>query len=93
MIQRGLSCLAGSTQTSALNRDLALEILAHGGNVIWIDSVPDPEIPTILYPKISGRVRPLVEILPIQMLTLVMAKRKGRQAGQFRYVSKVTSRE
>jgi len=85
--------LAGSAQTSALNHDLAQEILSHSGKAIWVDTVPDPEITTLLLPETSELTRPLVEILPMQMLTLVMAKRKGLQAGQFRHVSKVTSRE
>ena len=84
---------AGAGQTSALNRDLALEILSHGGKVIWVDSRPDPELPTHLLPVVNDQSRPLVEILPLQMLTLAMANRKGITAGQFRHVSKVTARE
>ncbi|HSB01235.1 MAG TPA: SIS domain-containing protein [Anaerolineales bacterium] len=85
--------LAGSGQTSALNRDLALEILSYGGKVIWVDSVPDQKIPTALLPATSQLTRSLVEILPMQMLTLVMANRKSLEAGTFRHVSKVTNRE
>jgi glutamine---fructose-6-phosphate transaminase (isomerizing) len=84
---------AGAGQTSALNRHLALEIISHGGKVIWVDSASDPEIPTLVLPVTSELSRPLVEILPMQMLTLAMARRKGLQAGQFRHVSKVTARE
>jgi glutamine---fructose-6-phosphate transaminase (isomerizing) len=85
--------LAGSPQTSVLNRDLAREIISYGGRVIWLDSSPDSELPTHLLPKTSDLARPLVEILPLQMLTLVMSNRKGLQAGQFRYLGKITSRE
>ena len=85
--------LAGSGSTSGLNRDLALEILSHGGKALWVDSSPDSEIPTLLLPATDELTRPLVEILPMQILTLVMAQRKGLQAGQFRHVSKVTARE
>jgi glucosamine--fructose-6-phosphate aminotransferase (isomerizing) len=85
--------LAGADQTSALNRDLAREIISYGGRVVWLDSAPDSEIPTLLLPKTSELTRPLVETLPLQMLTLVMSNRKGLQAGQFRYLGKVTSRE
>jgi glucosamine--fructose-6-phosphate aminotransferase (isomerizing) len=85
--------LAGSASTSALNRELALEILSHGGKVIWLDSAPDPDVPTFLYPQTSDLARPLVEILPMQLLTLVMAKRKGLEAGKFRHVTKITGRE
>jgi glucosamine--fructose-6-phosphate aminotransferase (isomerizing) len=84
---------AGSPQTSALNRELARHILSYGGKIIWVDSVADPEIPTMLLPDTNEFTRPLVEILPMQILTLVMANRKGLEAGQFRHVSKVTNRE
>lgn len=89
----GALIFAGTKQTSDLNRDLALEILSYGGRVIWLDAVSDPNIPTYLLPQVSDLTRPLVEILPLQMLTLVMADRKDLQAGQFRYVGKVTTRE
>jgi glucosamine--fructose-6-phosphate aminotransferase (isomerizing) len=95
LVSEGFSALifAGSAQTSELNRDLAREIISHGGRVLWADSSPDPEIPTLLLPVTSQLTRPLVEILSMQMLTLVTADRKGLQAGKFRYVSKVTDRE
>jgi glucosamine--fructose-6-phosphate aminotransferase (isomerizing) len=85
--------LAGSSQTSALNRELAREIISYGGKVIWLDSAPDPEIPTFLFPESSELTRPLMEILPMQMLTLAMANRKGVEAGKFHHVTKVTDRE
>jgi glutamine---fructose-6-phosphate transaminase (isomerizing) len=84
---------AGARQTSALNRELARDILSYGGKAIWLDSVPDPEIPTILFPETSELTRPLVEILPMQMLTLVLAGRKQIEAGKFRHVHKITDRE
>jgi glutamine---fructose-6-phosphate transaminase (isomerizing) len=84
---------AGAGQTSALNRELAREIIVYGGKAIWLDSVPDPEIPTVLFPETSELTRPLMEILPMQMLTLAMANRKRIEAGQFRYMRKITDRE
>lgn len=85
--------LAGPRRTSGLNRELAREILSLGGKAIWIDSTPDPEIPTLPIPLTGELAQPLVEILPMQMLTLAMAKRKELEAGKFRHVTKVTSRE
>ncbi|MBI5952276.1 MAG: SIS domain-containing protein [Chloroflexi bacterium] len=85
--------LAGADQTSALNCELAREIISYGGRVIWLDSSPDAELSTLLLPKTSELSCPLVEILPLQLLTLVMSNRKGLQAGQFRYLKKVTLRE
>lgn len=95
LVTEGFAALifAGSALTSDLNRNLGLEIISHAGRVIWVDSMVDPELPTLLLPKTSDLARPLVEILPLQMLTLAMAKRKGLAAGQFRYVGKVTDRE
>jgi glucosamine--fructose-6-phosphate aminotransferase (isomerizing) len=84
---------AGSPLTAGLNHNLGLEIISHGGRVLWVDSIPDPEISTLLLPKVSEFARPLIEILPLQILTLVMARRKGLQAGQFRYLGKVTDSE
>jgi glutamine---fructose-6-phosphate transaminase (isomerizing) len=84
---------AGSTTTAGLNRQLALEIISHGGHVMWADSESDPELSTLLLPKTVELARPLAEILPLQMLTMLMARRKGLKAGQFRYVGKVTDRE
>jgi glucosamine--fructose-6-phosphate aminotransferase (isomerizing) len=95
LVAEGFAALifAGPAQTSALNRELGREIISYGGQVVWLDSSPDPEIPTLLFPETGELARPLVEILPMQMLTFVMANRKGLQAGKFRHVSKVTSRE
>jgi glucosamine--fructose-6-phosphate aminotransferase (isomerizing) len=84
---------AGSLQTADLNRRLALEIISYGGRVLWADSSPDPELPTLLLPQTPDLARPLMEILPLQILTLVIAKHKGLQAGQFRHVGKVTDTE
>ena len=84
---------AGSALTAGLNRNLALEIISLGGRVMWAASEPDPELPTLLLPKTSDFARPLAEILPLQILTLMMARRKGLQAGKFRYVGKVTASE
>lgn len=95
IVSEGFAALifAGTRQTSALNRELAREIISYGGKAIWLDSVPDPEIPTILFPETSEAARPLVEILPMQMLTLAMANRKHMEAGKFHHVTKITDRE
>jgi glucosamine--fructose-6-phosphate aminotransferase (isomerizing) len=84
---------AGPKQTTRLNRKLALEIVAHGGRVFYIDDQRDPELPTIQIPTVSERTRPVLEIIPLQMLSVVMAERKSIVAGHFRYVGKITSTE
>ncbi len=83
---------AGSPATSALNRKLAVDIVEHGGRAIWLDSIIDPELPTFVFPVVD-LVRPVTEILPMQLLTLVMAKREGVEPGIFRFIGKITTTE
>lgn len=84
---------AGLATTKTLNRKLALEIVEHDGRALWLDTKPDPELPTILIPNTDESVQPLVEILPMQMLTLVLAARRNVTAGEFRIVGKITTFE
>jgi len=37
--------------------------------------------------------RPIVEILPVQMMSLVLASLGGREAGRFEHTSKITDIE
>lgn len=85
--------LAGSPTTFSLNHNLATDIVKHSGRVIWIDSTPDSHLPTFMHPATANLLRPIVEILPLQFLTLALAERKNIQPGHFRIVGKVTTRE
>ena len=65
--------------TSALNRQLALEIRKNGGRVIWRPTQnPDPDLETFLLPEVPEAFLGLVEILPLQLLTLIKAAEKKR---------------
>lgn len=83
----------GAARTARLNRELALEIVRLGGRAFWLSQKPDSELPTLRLPEVDEIALPLVEILPLQMLTLLMAQRQGVEAGQFRHVQKITQRE
>ena len=95
LVSPGFSALmfAGSAATTELNLRLASEIVKHNGRAFLINTKTNPELPTILIPGTSENVRPLAEILPMQILTLVLADRKNIMAGQFRIVGKVTEVE
>lgn len=84
---------AGHPSTAGLNRKLALDIIRHQGRVVWLDTRTDPELATILVPETGVSTRPLGEILPMQLLTLALAHRKGIPAGEFKVVEKVTGIE
>ncbi len=83
----------GAPQTAQQNRDLAREVAAHGGKAIWLAMQMDSSLPTLHLPPVDESARPLVEILPLQMLTIVMARRNGLEPGKFRHIGKVTLRE
>lgn len=83
----------GAEHTARLNRDLALDVTRYGGHVLWIAHELDPALPTLLLPAVSDLARSLVEILPMQMLSIVLAQRKGIEPGIFRYVGKITLQE
>ena len=85
--------LEGAPQTARLNRNLALEISSYGGKVLWLSTKTDPQLVTLQLPGANESARPLVEILPLQILTILMAQRTGFEAGKFRHIGKVTTRE
>ncbi len=84
---------AGSEKTRRLNRDLATEVKGYGGRVLWVDSQADPELESLVIPKVDEIARPLVEILPLQLYSLAAAELKGIEAGAFRHIGKVTLKE
>lgn len=83
----------GCSKTAKINRDLALEVQALGGKCLWISPKEDPDLPTIKIPAVDEAVLPLVEILPMQMLSIVMAHRNGIEPGIFQHIGKVTVKE
>ena len=70
-----------------------MDIVEHDGRAIWLGATPDPELPTFRILTSDDLISPLVEILPMQILTLVLAKRNNVTAGQFRIIGKVTTVE
>ncbi|MCX6080130.1 MAG: SIS domain-containing protein [Chloroflexi bacterium] len=88
-----LLMMQGASQTASLNRELALEVTSYGGRVLWIATQPDPQLPTLQLPAVDESAQMLVEILPLQMLTILMAHRTGFEPGKFRHITKVTLQE
>ena len=88
-----LFILEGNTKTASLNRQLALEAHNQGAHIIWLSGKADPVLPTFLLPDVPDAVKPLVEILAFQVMTLVNAKRTGFEPGVFRHIGKVTVNE
>ena len=88
-----LFILEGQAKTTGINHQLAMEARQNGAHVIWLAGKPDPVLPTFLLPDVPDAVKPLVEILAFQVMTLVNAKRTGFEPGVFRHIGKVTVNE
>jgi len=83
--------LEGDANIRDLNSKLVRDIRDGGGRAELIG--PDAEIPALRIPDQPTRLLPMVEILPIQMLTLALAARAGFEAGRFAHATKVTTEE
>lgn len=82
--------LAGDERVRALNRRLVEDVIRGGGRAVL---VAEEEVPAGVFrlPRTPLALRPIVEILPVQMLSLALAARDGREAGRFERASKITT--
>lgn len=81
---------AGAEATRDLQQKLVHDIRQAGGRAAWIspESAGAWQVPAV-----PDDLRPMVEILPAQMLTLGLAAQKGIEAGRFAIATKVTTTE
>jgi glucosamine--fructose-6-phosphate aminotransferase (isomerizing) len=82
---------AGAAPTVELNARLAEDIRAAGGRAALVHNSPQPE--PFALPPAPEVARPLLELLPAQMVSLALARLKGHEPGQFGRASKVTLTE
>ncbi len=83
--------LEGDARARTLNRAMAVDIEAAGGHSALVS--PEAASPALRIPQVPDAIRPILEMLPIQMLTLAIAARLGREAGRFELATKVTATE
>ena len=82
---------SGSGPTRELNRHLIRDLAEKGG---LCDEIGDESTyAPFRLPSVDAQLRPLVEILPIQMMTLALAALSGREAGRFEHATKITATE
>ena len=80
----------GNDTTSEMNRRLATDIIRGGGKAVLIGPHTS-QLDVFQTPVVPESVQPIVEILPIQMLSLALAARDGMEAGRFERASKITN--
>ena len=91
MVTPGLLALvfAGDSTTAALNQRLVNDIKTARGQAILVSDKAEPGV--FCLPKVPGCLRPIVEMLPIQMMSLALAVLAGREPGVFERASKITA--
>jgi glutamine---fructose-6-phosphate transaminase (isomerizing) len=82
---------SGDDKTRELNQRLLADIRQGGGRgeIVGVDSPRE----CFQLRNCNGRIRPILEILPMQMVTLALAALVGREPGRFENVTKVTTTE
>ncbi len=82
--------LAGGDDDRVRNEQMRRDLEVTGARCVWIDTEPDLH-PSITMPNLRGTLaRSLAEILPLQLLTVVLAQRLGQEPGEFRQIEKIT---
>ncbi len=81
----------GYPHTRRLNIGLANELAAAGASVGLVGNHPAEDVYSL--PPAPESLLPILEILPVQMLTLALASLQGHPAGEFERGSKVTIKE
>ena len=82
---------AGEEKTRSLNESLVADARAAGARAFLV--AEDADRPALRLPTVPTLARPVVEILPVEMLTLAIPALDGREAGKFRVGGKVTTTE
>lgn len=84
-----VAVLEGTPDVSALNRQLVADVRRAGGRAELIG--PSAEVAAARLPALTSTAMPLVEVLPLQMISLALAALGGREAGRFERATKVTT--
>ena len=83
-----VALFAGDANTKTLNAGLLSDIRLASARVLWFSA--DAESAACRVPQTADLLRPIVEILPVQMITLALAALANHEAGKFARATKVT---
>jgi glutamine---fructose-6-phosphate transaminase (isomerizing) len=82
---------AGDARTRALNAGLVRDVASTGAQTVMFSE--DAIRESCRLPRVPESLSPIVEILPVQMMTLAIAALANREAGKFERATKVTAVE
>jgi glucosamine--fructose-6-phosphate aminotransferase (isomerizing) len=82
--------LEGEATTADYDRRLAADLAGIGARVLWIG--PNPPVDARVLPTAKGTdlARPVVDIVPLEIASVVLAEAGGFVPGEFRHSAKVT---
>lgn len=78
--------LAGTPDDQVLNRRMHDDLVGFGARALWL--APRSTGPAM--PDLSGTALPLAEVVPLQAMSVLFARRAGRVPGEFHRIGKVT---
>ena len=84
---------AGCGETVSLNYKLYSDVVAAGGRTAMVAPGPFGQPAVFTLPPCPDPALPILEILPVQMMTLALAELRNLQAGSFSLATKVTTVE
>lgn len=89
---------AGSGPTRRLNENFAGELAGHGAQVVLITLAPQAGLDRAnllqsAIPAAPPELLPILEIVPVQLLTMPLAEARGFRPATFQHTTKVTDRE
>jgi glucosamine--fructose-6-phosphate aminotransferase (isomerizing) len=82
---------AGDPKTVALSEKLVADVRNAAGRAALVG--PHSDVEAFRIPLTPPAIRPVVEMLPVQMISLALAALAGLQPGKFRLLTKVTTIE
>ncbi|MGA2737533.1 MAG: SIS domain-containing protein [Bryobacteraceae bacterium] len=82
---------AGDPKTGALNENLVVDVQTIGAKAALV--APQSDVDAFRIPPTPAAIRPIVEILPLQLASLALAALAGHEPGKFRLLTKVTTIE
>lgn len=82
---------AGDTHVEPLHRKLVEDVRQTGAKAVLVG--PDAESAPFRLPAVCKETRPIVEMIPLQMVSFALAAIVGHDAGKFERIGKVTTSE
>ncbi len=83
--------LEGESATADLNRRMALDLIGFGARVLWVGGRPPANAVALPTPMGKDISREIVDIVPLEIVTVCLAQAGGFAPGEFRNGGKITT--